>query len=80
MMKAQKRTMWLLISQLGHAGSKAWFLLTALASGNMLLSETTLTALSVEHRCSKRSASVLTASLCFDGFMESLDYVRNSSE
>lgn len=73
MIEAQKQTMWLLISQLGHAGSKAWFPLTTPAPGNTVLPETTLTALSVEHRCSKKSASVLTASVCFDGLMESLD-------
>lgn len=73
MIEAQKQTTCLLISQLGHAGSKAWFLLTTLAPGNTLLPETTLTALGVEHRCSKRSASVLTASVCFDGLTESLD-------
>lgn len=71
--------MWLLISQLGHAGSKAWFLLTTLAPGNTLLPETTLTALSVEHRCSKRSASVLTASVCFDGLTEYLDLCQKFS-
>lgn len=45
MAEAQKQTMCLLISQLGHAGSKAWFLLTALAPGNTLLPETTLSVL-----------------------------------
>lgn len=68
-----------LISQLGHAGSKTWFLLTALAPENTLLPETTLTALSVEHRCSKISASVLTASVCFDGLRESLDLCQKFS-
>lgn len=73
MIEAQKQTAWLLISQLGHAGSKAWFLLTTVTPENTLLPETTLTALDVEHRCSKRSTSVLTASVCFDGHRESFD-------
>lgn len=73
MIEAQKQTMRLLIRQLGHAGGKAWFLLTTPASGNTLLPENTLTALNVEHRCSKKPASVHTALVCFDGLAESLD-------
>lgn len=71
--------MWLLITQLGHAGSKTCFLLTMLAPGNTLLPETALTALSVEHRCSEISDSVLTASVCFDGLTESLDLFQKFS-
>lgn len=62
-----------------HAGSKAWFLLTVPAPENTLLPEITLTALSVENRCSKISTSVLTASVCFDGLRENLDLCQKFS-